>query len=63
VLKKYGLKLELLSLSPISNQVFSLLQPVISSGLRGGLPAYEEAEGLVPPAYWDVQADADEKTG
>ncbi|KAJ9108176.1 hypothetical protein QFC20_003538 [Naganishia adeliensis] len=60
---KYGLKLELLSLSRISSQVFSLLQPVISSGLRGGLPAYEEAEGLVPPAYWDVQVDGDEKSG
>ncbi|GHJ89552.1 hypothetical protein NliqN6_5954 [Naganishia liquefaciens] len=61
---KYGPKLELLSsLSPVSNQVFSLLQPVISSGLRGALPAFKEGEGLVPPAYWDVQADGDEKSG
>ncbi|KAJ9117411.1 hypothetical protein QFC24_006507 [Naganishia onofrii] len=60
---KYGLKLELLLLSTLSKQTFSLVQPVISSGLhRGGLPAYDDNEegerddgGLVPPAYWDIE--------
>ncbi|KAJ9093880.1 hypothetical protein QFC21_006253 [Naganishia friedmannii] len=54
---KYGLKLELLMLSTLSRQTFSLVQPVISSGLRGGLPAYDEEGdgGLVPPAYWDSE--------
>ncbi|KAJ9114041.1 hypothetical protein QFC22_005861 [Naganishia vaughanmartiniae] len=54
---KYGLKLELLMLSTLSRQTFSLVQPVISSGLGGGLPAYdEEGDGaLVPPAYWDSE--------
>lgn len=52
---QYGLKLELLMLSTFTSQVFSLVQPVISSGLLGGLPAYDQGETLVPPAYWDVE--------
>ncbi|KAJ9116269.1 hypothetical protein QFC24_006786 [Naganishia onofrii] len=59
---KYGLKVELSQPTTKSRQTFSLLQPVISSGFRNGLPVYDEGETIVPPAYWETDA-LPEKSG
>jgi hypothetical protein len=51
-----------LSVGDATRQIFSLLQPIVSSGIRDGLPAYDNGEALVPPAYFDAGAINEEKS-